>query len=81
MYAQNLPQANLKKTIRGNLYAPAFPHKRDHHFNLESTPTTTENIASHDCLDHDGFDCALLQTHAGMRRHMRRKEDRNAIGT
>ncbi len=49
-------------------HVPTFPRKRDYHFDLHSEPLTPENIARFDCLvlatDHDGFDYALLQTHA-----------------
>ncbi|MCY1274594.1 UDP-N-acetyl-D-glucosamine 6-dehydrogenase [compost metagenome] len=49
-------------------HVPAFPHKRDYHFDLRSEALTQENIARFDCLvlatDHDHFDYILLQQHA-----------------
>lgn len=49
-------------------HVPRFPRKRDYHFDLQSEPLTTDNIAGFDCLvlatDHDAFDYALLQRNA-----------------
>jgi len=49
-------------------HVPAFPHKRDYHFDLQSVPFTAENISKYDCVvlatDHDNFDYALLQAHS-----------------
>lgn len=45
-------------------HVPAFPPKREYHFDLASVELTPTNIASYDCLvlatDHDGFDYEVL---------------------
>ena len=49
-------------------HVPVFPRKRDYHFDLESVPLSAQTLASYDCVilatDHDGFDYALLKSHA-----------------
>ncbi|WP_374325622.1 nucleotide sugar dehydrogenase [Aquipseudomonas alcaligenes] len=49
-------------------HVPAFPKKRDYHFDLKSIELSPKNIASYDCLvlatDHDSFDYELLQSQA-----------------
>lgn len=49
-------------------HVPEFPHKRDYHFALSSTPLDTDSISSFDCLviatDHDAFDYNLLKRQA-----------------
>ncbi|MGF0334373.1 nucleotide sugar dehydrogenase [Ectopseudomonas toyotomiensis] len=49
-------------------HVPMFPHKRDYHFALSSTPLDADNIRGFDCLliatDHDAFDYDLLKQQA-----------------
>jgi UDP-N-acetyl-D-glucosamine dehydrogenase len=45
-----------------------FPKMREHHFDLNSVPLTTENLAAFDCVilatDHDRFDYVAIREHA-----------------
>ncbi|CAM4014594.1 UDP-N-acetyl-D-glucosamine 6-dehydrogenase [Pseudomonas reidholzensis] len=47
-------------------HVPMFPHMREHHFELNSEPLTSENLASFDAVvlatDHDKFDYALIES-------------------
>ncbi|MFN9529438.1 MAG: nucleotide sugar dehydrogenase [Pseudomonas sp.] len=49
-------------------HVPMFPHKRDYHFALSSTPLDADSIRGFDCLliatDHDAFDYDLLKQQA-----------------
>jgi UDP-N-acetyl-D-glucosamine dehydrogenase len=49
-------------------HVPVFPKMREHHFDLQSVPLSTDSVAGYDCVllatDHDKFDYALIQTHA-----------------
>jgi len=49
-------------------HVPTFPHKRDYHFALSSTPLDADSIRGFDCLliatDHDAFDYDLLKQQA-----------------
>jgi UDP-N-acetyl-D-glucosamine dehydrogenase len=49
-------------------YWPTFPHKREHHFDLDSVELTPANIKSFDCIilatSHDDFDYDLIKEHA-----------------
>lgn len=49
-------------------YWPTFPHKREHHFDLDSVELTPESIKSFDCIvlatSHDDFDYDLIKKNA-----------------
>jgi UDP-N-acetyl-D-glucosamine dehydrogenase len=49
-------------------FVPKFPRMREHHFDLASVALTAENLKGFDAVllatDHDGFDYALIRTHA-----------------
>lgn len=49
-------------------WVPKFPRMREHHFELESTPLSTDSLAGFDCVlvttNHDAFDYALIKKHA-----------------
>lgn len=49
-------------------HVPVFPKMREHHFELDSEPLTSKNIATFDAIvlatDHDKFDYELIQASA-----------------
>ena len=51
-------------------YVPIFPKMRDHHFDLTSTPITSEVLAEYDCVllatDHDSFDYSMIKQYANL---------------
>ncbi len=64
----DLLQAKGADVAYSDPHLPTFPRKRNYHFDLQSEPLTSENIARFDCLvlatDHDAFDYAQLQQQA-----------------
>ncbi|MBY4598107.1 nucleotide sugar dehydrogenase [Ottowia caeni] len=66
----DLLQAKGAHIAYSDPHVPVFPRKRDYHFDLKSEPLNADTLGRYDCVvlatDHDGFDYAMLQSHAAL---------------